>query len=171
MNDNQNKVWSALISFIILGLLVYGGATNIFIPSGASLEIKVLNMNFTEEFPHMFTYVENDFTVLHGIQNGVALTGKIIWSGLQSVWLDYIQGFQEGVKLKFVWLILGIPLEFIKNFFIYFIFFFIMIFKLFIFGGNNYQIALAVSALILPALGVALYTSSPSTPKTERQEW
>ncbi|QSF43606.1 MULTISPECIES: hypothetical protein [Paenibacillus] len=171
MFDNQNKVWSTLILFIILGLLVYGGATEIFIPSGASLEIKVFNMNFTGEFPHIYTSINTDLTVLHGIQNGVALTGKIIWSGLKSVWADYIQGFQEGLKLKIVWLILGIPLEIIKNFFKYFILFFLMIINLFVFGGNNYQIALAVSALILPALAVALYTMYPSKSKDIRQEW
>ncbi|WP_054941483.1 hypothetical protein [Paenibacillus ihuae] len=171
MNDIQNKVWCTLITSLILGLVVYGGVTNIFIPSGTSLEIKVFSFKFAEDITSMFTSIDNDLTVLHGIQNGLALTGKIIWSGLKSVWLDYIQGFQEDLMLKMVWLILGIPLEIIKNFFIFFILFFIMIFKLFVLGGNNYQIALAVSALILPILAVTLYTIHPSKSKDIRQEW
>ncbi|OBZ18894.1 hypothetical protein A8L34_04920 [Bacillus sp. FJAT-27264] len=157
----QRKVLASILSFIFLGLVVYGAMTKIYVPEEAKLEVKVLDTDFIQEFPHMFTKVDSNLTMTEGVQNGLSITGRTIWAGLKSIWADYSDGFPEGIFKKILWLIFGILIEAIKYFFIYLIMFFMFIYKLFPLGGSGYKLALLVSALVPPVIAVLVSIVQP----------
>ncbi|MEK4880121.1 MULTISPECIES: hypothetical protein [Paenibacillus] len=168
----QRKVIAGILSFIFLGLVVYGGMTKVYVPEGTKLEVKVLDTDFVQEFPHMFTKVDSGLTMTEGIQNGLSITGRTIWAGMKSTWADYSNGFPDGLFKKILWLIFGIPIEAIKYFFVYLVMFFMFIYKLFPLGDAGYKLSLILSSLIPPLMAVLVSIIQPEddSPSHDKSE-
>ncbi|MBU8763773.1 hypothetical protein KM868_09725 [Micrococcus luteus] len=173
MFHTQRKVVAGILSFIFLGLIVYGAMTNFFIPKGGALVINVFDTtDFVKEYPKNFTVIEGEVSVIHGIQNGISLSGRVIWDSLRSTWWDFLNAFPEGGFQKILWLIFGLVIEFFKNFFISAVVFFIIIYKLIFWGGASYKLALIIAAFIPTVIAVLISIiqpedDSPSSGKSE----
>lgn len=172
MFHTLRKIVAGILSFIFIGLVVYGAITNYYIKEGGTLEIKVIDTDFVQRFPESFTKLDSDLSMIHGIQNGISLSGRVIWGGLKWTWLDYINGFPEGFFKKILWLIFGLIIEFFVNLFIHLAIFFMFIYKLFSLGGAVYKIALIISSFVPPFLAVLVSLiqpddDSPSLGKSE----
>ncbi|OMD03490.1 hypothetical protein MKX34_17150 [Paenibacillus sp. FSL R5-0636] len=157
----QRKVVASILSFILLGLVVYGAMTNYFIKEGGTLKIQVLDTDFAQRFPESFTKLDSDLSMIHGIQNGISLSGRVIWGGVKWTWLDYVNGFPDGIIKKVLWLVFGLIIEFFINFFIHLVVFFMFIYKLFFLGGTAYKVALIISSCIPPLLAVLVSIIQP----------
>lgn len=143
--------WSNVFIWISIALVIYGASTNFFIPRESVGELNIFKVNAVELVPQAFTLTDKPAGVLHGAQNGIALSGELIWQGLKMAWNDY-KDFPDNILMKVVWAVAGIVIELVKWFFIMLAAFFVMIYKLSQVGGVEYKIVLIISALIPPGL-------------------
>ncbi|OKP88378.1 hypothetical protein A3844_08395 [Paenibacillus helianthi] len=148
MSDSAKKVLGGILSLIFFGLIVYGALTNFFIPSNHSMQVKVFDVDFVKDYPNLFTSVDHEASILEGTQNGISIGGKMIWAWLNESGHDYYSNFPDNFLLKIVWLIIGIPIEVVLNFFLFFLISLIIIYKLAALGGLVYKISLIISFLI-----------------------
>lgn len=162
-NDRLRGKLSAIGLFFFLLLVVCGALTNFYIPESRATDLTIFGVNVPELIPSAFTFTRGESTYLHGVQNGVALTGELVWHNFAHAWTDYTD-FPRNLLMKLVWLVFGYPIEFVKWFFILIAAYFVMIFKFALVGRLSYKIALVISSIVPPAL---LYVSLKLDPDND----
>ena len=163
LNDRLRGKLSAIGFVFFLLLVVYGALTDFYIPESRATDLTIFGVNVPELIPSAFTFTQGESTYLHGVQNGVALTGELVWHNFAHAWTDY-KDFPHNMLMKLVWLVFGYPIAFIKWFFILIATYFVMIYKLALVGGLSYIIALIISSIVPPAL---LYVSLKLDPDND----
>jgi|GEM_PF-2986567 hypothetical protein len=155
MNEKKESI-NGILSLLFLALIIYGSVTNFYIPKHAEHDIKVLGVDVVEVFPSAFTITDKDATFLTGIQNGIALSGEVIWNSIKNVWKDYTD-FPDNFLFKIIWLFVGIPIEIIKWLLLMIPVFLVALYQLITIESSfTYKAALFISSLLPFAIFVFL---------------